>query len=311
MTDKAANPEATISALLEEQRKFPPTDEFTRHANANDPGVYDRAAKDPESFWAGWAEELDWHTKWSRVLEWNPPYAKWFVGGTLNASYNCLDRQLANRGEKKALIWEGEPGDSRTMTYRELHEEVSQLANVLKKLGVGQGDLHPIHEVAPARLPLPRGAEAEQVPEEVREIPEARRIEAPEAPARRAREGGASIPVVSRALLRVGEYGVRLRGLLELLLRLRSSRVPVRVVLQGKPPVRGLQLRTVGVARDTEHLVVVAPARHESPLTAWGRGAARGSRAREHDPRQDLRDTLHVEEGLDERVAGVARRHFP
>ena len=145
MTDKAANPEATISALLEEQRKFPPTDEFTRHANANDPGVYDRAAKDPESFWAGWAEELDWHTKWSRVLEWNPPYAKWFVGGTLNASYNCLDRQLAKRGEKKALIWEGEPGDSRTMTYRELHEEVSQLANVLKKLGVGQGDLVAIY----------------------------------------------------------------------------------------------------------------------------------------------------------------------
>src|SRR5688572_25185455 len=133
MSDKTTPSDATIDALLQEQRKFPPSDEFKRQANANDPAVYDRAAKDPEAFWAEWAEQLDWQTKWSKVLEWNPPYAKWFVGGKLNASYNCLDRHLETRGDKKAVIWEGEPGDARTLTYRELHAEVSRLANVLKK----------------------------------------------------------------------------------------------------------------------------------------------------------------------------------
>ena len=127
-----------IDALLQEHRSFPPSEEFRRDANANDEKVYD--VKDRESFWAGWAEQLDWQTTWDKVLEWEPPYAKWFVGGKLNASANCLDRHLAERGDKQAIIWEGEPGDVRTFTYRELHTEVSKFANALKTLGVTLGD---------------------------------------------------------------------------------------------------------------------------------------------------------------------------
>jgi acetyl-CoA synthetase len=127
-----------IDALLEENRSFPPSEEFRRNANANSEAVYD--VTDREAYWASWAEQLDWKTKWSKVLEWEPPYAKWFVGGTLNASANCLDRHLAERGDKQAIIWEGEPGDVRTFTYRELHAEVSKFANVLKSLGVQLGD---------------------------------------------------------------------------------------------------------------------------------------------------------------------------
>ena len=127
-----------IDALLQEHRSFPPSDDFRRNANANDETVYD--VRDREAFWASWADELDWQTKWDKVLEWDAPYAKWFVGGKLNASANCLDRHLAERGDKKAVIWEGEPGDVRTFTYRELHAEVSKFANVLKSLGVQLGD---------------------------------------------------------------------------------------------------------------------------------------------------------------------------
>ena len=127
-----------IDALLQENRSFPPSEEFRRNANASSDAVYD--VPDREAFWASWAEQLDWKTKWSKVLEWEPPYAKWFVGGTLNASANCLDRHLATRGDKQAVIWEGEPGDVRTFTYRELHAEVSKFANVLKSLGVQLGD---------------------------------------------------------------------------------------------------------------------------------------------------------------------------
>jgi acetyl-CoA synthetase len=127
-----------IDALLQENRTFPPSDEFRRDANAKDPGVYD--VQDREAFWAGWAGQLDWKTKWSKVLEWEAPYAKWFVGGTLNASYNCLDRHLATRGNKTALIWEGEPGDVRRYTYRELCADVCKAANALRKLGVAKGD---------------------------------------------------------------------------------------------------------------------------------------------------------------------------
>ncbi len=124
--------------LLQEHRTFPPSDEFRRNSNINDESVYD--VTDREAFWASWAEQLDWQTKWSKVLEWEPPYAKWFVGGKLNASANCLDRHLATRGDKLAIVWEGEPGDVRTFTYRELHAEVSKFANVLKSLGVQLGD---------------------------------------------------------------------------------------------------------------------------------------------------------------------------
>jgi acetyl-CoA synthetase len=130
-----------ISALLQEDRRFPPSDAWRREAVANDPGVYARAAADPEAFWAGFARELEWMTPWSRVLEWNPPNAKWFVGGKLNASVNCLDRHVRGpRRNKAALIWEGEPGDRRTLTYWDLFRQVGAFANVLKSLGVKRGD---------------------------------------------------------------------------------------------------------------------------------------------------------------------------
>jgi len=129
-----------IDALLQENREFPPSDDFRKQANISDPEIWSKASKDREAYWAEWADQLDWHTKWDRVLEWNPPYAKWFVGGKLNASVNCLDRHLDKRGDKIALIWEGEPGEVRRMTYRELHREVSKFANALKSLGIQEGD---------------------------------------------------------------------------------------------------------------------------------------------------------------------------
>ncbi len=130
-----------LDDLLHETRRFPPTDDFRSQANVADPAVYERASSDLEAFWAGWAEELDWFEKWHTVLEWNPPHAKWFLGGKLNVSHNCLDRHLTGpRRDKAALVWEGEPGDTRTYTYRELHQEVSKFANVLRGLGVRRGD---------------------------------------------------------------------------------------------------------------------------------------------------------------------------
>jgi len=136
-----ASSERALEALLQEHRRFEPAAEFRAAANANDPAIYARAAADPEAFWAEWAAKLDWFEPWERVLEWEAPYAKWFVGGKLNAAYNCLDRHLLDeRRNKAALIWEGEPGDTRTYTYWDLHREVSKFANVLKSLGVARGD---------------------------------------------------------------------------------------------------------------------------------------------------------------------------
>src|SRR5215212_1438482 len=129
-----------IYSLLQESREFPPPDDFRKQANIHDPAIWEKAKADREGYWADWAAELDWQTKWDRVLEWDPPYAKWFLGGKLNASYNCLDRHLETRGDKVALIWEGEPGEIRRVTYRELHAEVSKFANVLKSHGVASGD---------------------------------------------------------------------------------------------------------------------------------------------------------------------------
>jgi acetyl-CoA synthetase len=131
----------TIAALLEEERTFPPPHEFKENANINDPRIYEIAARDPEAFWAKAAEELDWFKKWEKVLEWDPPWAKWFIGGKLNASYNCIDRHLKTwRRNKAAIIFEGEPGDERVLTYQDLHREVCKFANVLKKLGIKKGD---------------------------------------------------------------------------------------------------------------------------------------------------------------------------
>ncbi|MDP2321632.1 MAG: acetate--CoA ligase [Acidobacteriota bacterium] len=130
-----------IEALLNEHRSFPPPESFAANAVMNDPGIYARAAKDPEAFWAGFAKELDWIQPWSKVLDWNPPDAKWFVDGKINVSANCLDRHAKSwRRNKAAFIWEGEPGDRRTLTYFDLYRQVCQFANVLKKLGVQKGD---------------------------------------------------------------------------------------------------------------------------------------------------------------------------
>jgi acetyl-CoA synthetase len=130
-----------LSALLIEERRFPPSEAFRRGAVINDPAIYERAAADREAYWEEWARELDWFEPWHTVLEWNPPFAKWFVGGKLNVSHNCLDRHLTGaRRDKTALLWEGEPGDTRSYTFAELHREVSRFANALKGLGVTRGD---------------------------------------------------------------------------------------------------------------------------------------------------------------------------
>lgn len=130
-----------IDALLQESRSFVPSDEFARQANVNDAGVYEQAAQDYEGFWAQQAAALDWFRTWDKVLEWSPPYAKWFVGGKLNACYNCVDRHARTwRRNKAALIWEGEPGEERVLTYGDLHREVQKFANVLKSLGIEKGD---------------------------------------------------------------------------------------------------------------------------------------------------------------------------
>ena len=130
-----------IDNLLRENRRFPPPDAWTKSANITDPGVYERAARDPETFWAGFARELEWIRPWDSVLKWDPPYARWFDGGKINASANCLDRHTRTaRRNKAAIIWEGEPGDRRTLTYWDLYRQVSAFANVLKSLGVKRGD---------------------------------------------------------------------------------------------------------------------------------------------------------------------------
>ena len=138
-------PQTNIESTLTETRIFLPPKEFSEQAHiksfAEYEQIYDQAAENPEEFWASAAESLHWFKKWERVLEWNEPFAKWFVGGTLNISYNCLDRHLeTSRRNKAAIIWEGEPGEIRTITYQQLHSEVSKFANVLKKLGIKSGD---------------------------------------------------------------------------------------------------------------------------------------------------------------------------
>jgi acetyl-CoA synthetase len=137
-----------IESLLKEKRVFEPSAEFRKHANWGPRAIAEYrklADRDPARFWARMAKEhLSWFQPWKKALEWKPPFARWFVGGKLNASYNCLDRHLegedAWRRNKAAIVWEGEPGDSRVITYGELHREVCRLANALKNLGVRKGD---------------------------------------------------------------------------------------------------------------------------------------------------------------------------
>jgi len=133
--------EATIEDYFSEERLFPPTAQFAARAVVGDPGVYAEAARRGPDFWAEQAGALDWFRPWDTVLEWDLPFARWFDGGTLNVSYNCLDRHVAaGRGDKVAFHWEGEPGDTRTISYSELLGEVARFANVLRGLGVARGD---------------------------------------------------------------------------------------------------------------------------------------------------------------------------
>jgi len=131
----------TIDTLLQEDRLFPPSEEFRANANLNDPAIYQEADSDWQGWWESWAEKLDWFEKWHTVLEWNQPYSKWFLGGKINACHNCVDRHVANGlGSQIAWIAEGEPGDVREFTYATVLEQVQKLANAIKALGVGKGD---------------------------------------------------------------------------------------------------------------------------------------------------------------------------
>ena len=145
-----------IDALLQEERSFPPPADFAAKANMADPDIYAKAAADPEAFWAGLAEGLDWYQKWDTVLDWSgAPFAKWFIGGKLNVSYNCIDRHVKNgRRNKAAIVWEGEPGDWKVYTYGDLLREVCQFANGLKSLGIGKGDRVTIYLPMTPELPI-------------------------------------------------------------------------------------------------------------------------------------------------------------
>jgi len=147
--------EQAIEALLSEQRTFPPSPEFVAQSAIQDRSLFERADADLQAFWAKEAESLSWYRKWDTVLEWNPPFAKWFNGGQLNVSYNCLDRHIeAGRGDKIAYYWEGEPGDRREITYKQLLDEVCQCANALKELGIARGDRVAIYMPMIPELPI-------------------------------------------------------------------------------------------------------------------------------------------------------------
>src|SRR2546421_2491981 len=185
---KAAKGDEPIQALLKEERKFPPPKEFVKRALVKSEAVYREAARNPVRFWEQRAKELTWFKPWKKALDWKPPYAKWFVGGKLNVAYNCLDRHVQGpRRTKAALIWEGEPGDTRTLTYWDLHREVQRFAAALKRHGVRKGDRITIYmpmvpEVAIAMLACARIGAAHSVifggfsPESVRPHPRRPRL---------------------------------------------------------------------------------------------------------------------------------------
>ena len=137
----ATETNAALETFSQEDRRFPPPPAFAAKANVKDAAIYERATKDLEGFWAEQARTLSWRKPFTKVLEWEPPYAKWFLGGELNVSENCLDRHVkAGKGTKVAYHWEGEPGDTRTITYQDLLDETSRAANALKSVGVRKGD---------------------------------------------------------------------------------------------------------------------------------------------------------------------------
>src|SRR4051795_5822797 len=151
-TDEIA---AALGPLFDQQRTFPPPPEFAAQANAKDPAIYERAANDLEGFWAEEAAKLAWYRPWDTVLEWDPPFAKWFIGGQLNVSVNCLDRHVnAGGGDKVAFYWEGEPGDRKVITYNDLFLEVNRAANALRELGVRRGDRVAIYMPMIPELPV-------------------------------------------------------------------------------------------------------------------------------------------------------------
>ena len=144
-----------FDALLQEDRVFEPPAEFAAQANANDPGIYEEADRDHEGFWAKFAGELEWSRPWDTVCEWTPPTVKWFLGGQINASVNCVDRHVRTaRRNKAALIWEGEPGDRRTLTYWDLYQDVNRFANALRDLGVEKGDRVAVYLPMTPELPI-------------------------------------------------------------------------------------------------------------------------------------------------------------
>jgi len=134
-----------LDSILRENRVFPPPAEFSRNAHIKSleeyEAMYKRSIADPEGFWAEAARELHWFKQWDNVLEWDLPWAKWFVGGQMNLCYNCVDRHaLGKRRDKTAILWESEPGEVRQLTYGELHEQVQRVASGLKALGIKKGD---------------------------------------------------------------------------------------------------------------------------------------------------------------------------
>jgi acetyl-CoA synthetase len=155
-----SDPQSTsIDSILQEQRRFEPPAEFAEHAHIKSLAEYEKLYKesvdDPDKFWSRIAGELHWFRKWDKVLEWDCPWAKWFVGGQINLSYNCLDRHVeTHRKNKAAIIWESEPGEIRTLTYQQLHREVQKFANVMKSLGVKKGDRVAIYMGMTPELPV-------------------------------------------------------------------------------------------------------------------------------------------------------------
>jgi len=145
----------SIAALLREDRRYPPSDEFRAQANVNDPSIYERARQDPEGFWAEMAQQIEWFKPFETVLTGDPPWFKWFVGGELNIAYNCLDRHVKTwRRNKAAIIWESEPGEQRVLTYRDLYREVNRAAAALQRLGIKKGDRVAIYMGMIPELPI-------------------------------------------------------------------------------------------------------------------------------------------------------------
>ena len=140
----------SIDSVLQETRVFPPPPEFAQAAHIRSleeyQALWDRAKDDPEGFWGEQAQLLTWFKPWDKVLEWNQPFAKWFLGGQLNAAFNCIDRHCKGPDKNRAaLIWEGEPGERRVLRYQDLLRDVSKFANVLKSLGIKKGDVVAIY----------------------------------------------------------------------------------------------------------------------------------------------------------------------